>query len=68
MDPITCVLAIGATFAAGTALLVAGIAALISEDEHNRQIKQRANEARKRMDQTSREYLCDVDNLLRRKR
>jgi hypothetical protein len=68
MDPITCVLAVGATIAAGTALLAAGIAALFSEDDHERQIKQRANHARKRLDQTSREYLRDVDNLLRRQR
>ena len=71
MDPITCALAVGATVAAGTALLVgiaAGISSLFSEGEHERQIKQRATHARKRLDQTSREYLHDVDNLLRRQR
>lgn len=67
MEPISLGLVIGAAVVIGTTL-IAGIASLFSEDERNRQIKQRANDARKRMDQTSREYLRDVDHLLRRKR
>lgn len=66
MEPITA-LAIGVAVVAGTTL-IAGIASLLSGDEHERQINQRAKDARRRMDQTSREYLRDVDHLLRRKR
>ena len=64
MEPITA-LAIAATIVTGTSL-IAGIASLFRGNERERQIKRRAKAARKRMDQTSREYLHDVDHLLRR--
>ena len=65
MEPITAV-AIGVTIVAGTTL-IARIASLLRGDERERQIKQRAKHARKRMDQTSQKYLRDVDHILRRR-
>lgn len=67
MEPISLALMVGAALAGGS-ILIAGIASLFSGDEHERQIKNRAKDARHRMNQASREYLQDVDQLVRRKR
>lgn len=65
MDPISFAMAFGAALVGG-ATIIAGIASLFRGDAGERQIKRRAKDARRQMDRTSREYLRDVDHLLRR--
>jgi gas vesicle protein len=64
MEPMSMVLAVGVVV--GTTVVAGIVAALFRADEPKRQIKTTAKDARRRMNTASREYVKDVDTLLRR--